>query len=82
MRIIVGIQVNHRSHEATELQNILTKYGCIIKTRLGLHNAGEDCSDEGLILLELIEREDQVAVEYLMEEIHRLENITIKRMDF
>ena len=82
MRIIVGIQILHRSAEATKIQETLTKYGCIIKTRLGLHEAGSDCSDEGLILLEVMEQKDQVAVEYFMEELHRIEGITVRRMDF
>ncbi|MEA3423367.1 MAG: hypothetical protein U9Q80_06215 [Bacillota bacterium] len=82
MRIIVGIQVNHRSGDAVKVQEILTKYGCIIKSRLGLHDAGDGCSDEGLILLELIERKDKVAAEYLEEEINALENVKIKRMNF
>ncbi|MBN2259166.1 MAG: hypothetical protein JW702_01325 [Clostridiales bacterium] len=82
MRIIVGIKVSHRSDEAKQVQEILTKYGCIIKTRLGLHDAGSECSDEGLILLELLEKKDQVAVEYFMEEMLRLEDVVVKRMDF
>ncbi len=82
MRIIVGIQVNHRSGDAVKVQGILTKYGCIIKTRLGLHEASNICSDEGLILLELIERKDKVSVECLEEEINALEDVKIKRMDF
>jgi hypothetical protein len=82
MRIIVGISVNHRAGSAKEVQDILSKYGCIIKTRLGLHEAGSDCSDEGLILLEMIEQKDQVAVEYFLEELGRLDDIKVKRMDF
>jgi hypothetical protein len=82
MRVIVGIQINHRGIEATGVQQLLTKYGCIIKTRLGLHEAGSDCSDEGLILLEMLERKDQAAIEYFMEEMMAVEGITVKRMDF
>jgi len=82
MRIIVGIQIDHRSGSAKSVQDVLTKYGCIIKTRLGLHEAGSDCSDEGLILLEMIEQKDRVAVEYFMEELGKIEDIKAKRMDF
>lgn len=82
MRVIVGIQVKHRTDEAKEVQSLLTKYGCIIRTRLGLHEAGSDCSDEGMILLEMIEEKDQVAVEYFMEELGKLDNVKAKRMDF
>ncbi len=82
MRIIVGILVNHRSGSANEVQDILSKYGCIIKTRLGLHEAGSDCSDEGLIILEMIEQKDQAAVEYFLDELGRLDDVKAKRMDF
>ncbi|NDL67873.1 hypothetical protein [Anaerotalea alkaliphila] len=56
-KIIMGIKVDHRQVEAAKLQQLLTEYGCIIKTRLGLHNASEkgtECSEDGLILLEFI----------------------------
>ncbi len=34
-RIIMGIQVGDRESEAVKVQELLTKHGCIIKTRLG-----------------------------------------------
>ena len=51
---LIVIAVDHRREEAEKLQKVLTKYGCEVKTRLGLHEAGDLCSDEGLILLQLI----------------------------
>ncbi len=36
-RIILGVQVTNRIKNALEVQEILTKFGCNIKTRLGLH---------------------------------------------
>ena len=39
MRVIMGIQVGDREQEAVKVQELLTKQGCIIKTRLGLHEA-------------------------------------------
>ncbi len=51
---ILGILITDRKKEAGKVQNILTKYGCSIKTRLGLHEATDDvCSTSGLLLLEL-----------------------------
>lgn len=50
---IMAVAVNHRVKNATEVQSVLTKYGCIISVRLGLHEAGDVCSDSGLIILQL-----------------------------
>jgi hypothetical protein len=51
---ILGILITDRKKEAGKVQNVLTKYGCSIKTRLGLHEATDDvCSTSGLLLLEL-----------------------------
>ena len=53
--IILGILITDRQKEAGKVQNVLTKYGCSIKTRLGLHEVTDDvCSTSGLLLLELI----------------------------
>lgn len=44
-----------RSKSAIGFQKVLTKYGCIVKTRLGIHDGvGGGCSDTGLIILELV----------------------------
>ncbi|HSV87086.1 MAG TPA: hypothetical protein VLH61_00430 [Bacteroidales bacterium] len=63
---ILGILVSQRSKAAVSVQQILTKYGGCIKTRLGLHELDKpDCEDCGLIILELSCDE---------EECNRLEN--------
>lgn len=51
---ILGVQITDRVKEASLVHDVMTKYGCTIKTRLGLHEVREDfCSPNGLILLEL-----------------------------
>ena len=51
---ILVILIGKRKEEAVKLQQILTAWGCIIKTRLGIHDGVLDnCSDEGLLILEL-----------------------------
>ena len=38
---------------------MLTAWGCIIKTRLGIHDGVlENCSDEGLLILELYGKDE------------------------
>jgi hypothetical protein len=51
---VVGIHIPNRFEHATEVQKVLTEYGCSIKTRLGLHEVNtEYCAINGLILLEM-----------------------------
>jgi len=51
---IMLILIGKRRKSATEVQKLLTEYGCYIKTRLGMHEASDTyCSDNGLIFLEL-----------------------------
>lgn len=51
---ILGVLITDRQQEAGKIQNVLTKYGCSIKTRLGLHEVTDEVSStSGLLLLEL-----------------------------
>jgi hypothetical protein len=51
---VMLIKVDQRVKKAGDVQALLTKYGCSIKMRLGLHGAGGDaCSNQGLIILQL-----------------------------
>ena len=50
---IMAIVINHRSKNAVQFQEVLTRHGCTIRLRLGLHEAGDVCSEEGLVLLQL-----------------------------
>jgi hypothetical protein len=53
-RDVLLILVRHRQETAEKVQKILTGWGCFIKTRLGIHDGVlENCSDSGLIFLEL-----------------------------
>jgi len=48
------ILVGKRKESAVKLQQVLTAWGCLIKTRLGLHSGVlENCSESGLLFLEL-----------------------------
>ncbi len=52
---ILGVLVEEKSQAAIAVQETLTKYGCSIKTRLGLNDLGkENCDSCGLIILELM----------------------------
>ena len=78
---ILGVVITDRQKEAGEVQKVLTKYGCSIKTRLGLHEASnENCSNEGLILLELIG--DYKDMDNLEEALQKIEGTETQKMSF
>lgn len=78
---ILGIQVKDRQNDAAQLQQVLTNYGCFIKTRLGLHEMSSDnCSSKGLIILELMgSSEDMQKVE---DKVKALKGIEVQKMVF
>ncbi len=51
---VVAIKMEKRVENATRLQEVLTKHGCAIRARLGLHEASRDyCADYGVIILQV-----------------------------
>ena len=78
---VLGIHITDRVKEAKEIQGILTKFGCTIKTRLGLHEVKDEfCSSTGLILLELTGNRDEFLK--LENELLKVEGIDVKKMVF
>jgi hypothetical protein len=54
-KTILILELDKRRATATDAQDIMTEHGCIIKTRLGIHDGVLDkCSDTGIIILELV----------------------------
>jgi len=78
---ILGVMIKEPSAGADKLQGILTKYGCSIRTRLGLHDIGNDNSEEsGLLLLELIG--DSKECLSLENELQAIGNLDVQKMTF
>ncbi len=79
--VILGVSVYDRTKEAGHVQTILTRYGCSIKTRLGLHEVSDDfCSTSGLILLELFgDIKEQVKLE---QKLTVIPGVEVKKMTF
>ncbi|MDY0152088.1 MAG: hypothetical protein RBS43_07445 [Candidatus Cloacimonas sp.] len=58
---VIMVKIDHRSVEATTVQDILTKFGCNIKVRLGLHEvSGDFCANDGLIILEVDGKQEEI----------------------
>jgi len=73
--------IHNRAKFAGKVQAILTKYGCSIKTRLGLNDPDEnEPGAEGLILLELTG--DNSEWLKLENELLELDEVEISKMDF
>jgi hypothetical protein len=54
MKTILLVLIGQRKEAAVQVQKVLTGWGCMIKTRLGIHDGViENCSDQGLLILEL-----------------------------
>lgn len=78
---VLGIHINDRVNNAADIQQILTKYGCSIRTRLGLNEVIDGyCSQGGLILLELTgERAEWLKLE---NELLEMDQIEVQKMEF
>jgi len=81
-KIIMGFVLHERVKTASKVQELLSKYGCDINTRLGLHVASpESCSPQGLILLEFIDDADE-AVANFQKELLEIADVEIQKMIF
>jgi hypothetical protein len=78
---ILGIHISDRVLKAELIQPVLTKFGCTIRTRLGLHDVAEEFSSPtGMILLELTG--DPAEYVKLENELLRIEGLEVKKMVF
>jgi hypothetical protein len=76
---IFGVHVSQRVDNVPAVQAVLSKYGCNIRARLGLHDAdGTSCSPSGLLLIDAFGPE----IEAFYSDLQRLEGVEVQRMDF
>lgn len=76
-KTILIILIGNRKESAVNVQKILTGWGCYIKTRLGIHDGVLDnCSDEGLVILELVGPIDKI--EELTRKLNLLDKVSAK----
>jgi len=76
---IFGVHISQRTESVPAVQAVLSRYGCNIRTRLGLHDAGSTgCSPSGLLLVDVCGPE----TEQFYEELSQLKGVDLQRMDF
>ena len=79
METIMGLKITPRNIHAGEVQNILTKHGCIIKARLGFHEVSDDaCSPNGLIILHIQGKDDEI--KDLKNDLSKIDGVTVNYM--
>jgi len=72
--------MDNRVGNAVKFQEVLTKNGCKIKARIGLHEVSETaCANDGLIILQPCGKKEEV--EQLAADLNKLDGITAKLMD-
>lgn len=79
--VILGVRLAHRANTSTLFQEIITRHGCNIKTRIGLHQVSDNkCSPDGIILLEVLGEDNEV--ESLENEIRSIPHVEVQKMVF
>lgn len=77
---IILIMIALRSKAAIEVQEILTTYGCLIKTRLGIHDhESNKCTESGMIIIEIIG--DVSKGNELVAKLEALEEVSVKDVE-
>lgn len=78
--ILLAVHITDRVKKAPLVQEALTQYGDIIRTRLGLHEVGTGyASPEGVLILDLVNEEKAVQ---LQQTLNGLEGIETKLVIF
>jgi hypothetical protein len=73
----MGILVDRRTESAPKVQEILTKFGDSILSRVGIHDPGEE--DHGLITLNIRDREEKI--KSLSKELESLNGVSVKTVN-
>ena len=77
---VIGVRIDNRVSNSATFQQVLTKNGCKIKARLGLHEVSDNlCAADGLIILQPYGEKEEI--EELVQELNRLEGVKAKLID-
>lgn len=77
---IIAVHIANRTTEVSPVQKVLSSYGSIIKTRLGLHHAdGVEDSPLGLLVLEVLDSPNK---NLLIEDLEDIDGVEVKEIVF
>ncbi len=66
---VIGITLENRIETSVEFQKLISKFGCEIRTRIGLHPSREDiCLNRGIVLLEVNGKAERLIEELSKEQ--------------
>ncbi|OGI04904.1 MAG: hypothetical protein A2Y25_00570 [Candidatus Melainabacteria bacterium GWF2_37_15] len=78
---ILGVLLRKRTVTSPEFQAIISRHGCNIKTRIGIHNASNNvCSPDGVILLDVIGEETDIQA--LENDLRAVDGAEVQKMVF
>jgi hypothetical protein len=79
--MIFGVHLTDRMKNSTDVQHVFTKYGCNIKTRIGLHDVSDAfCSPSGIIVLEMTGEEK--LCEEMAAKLRAIQGVEVQKMIF
>lgn len=74
---VISVLISRRTEDAPKFQEVLTRHGCIIKVRLGIHEV-DNCREDGLIILHACGAAEEI--NDLLKDINELSHIRAKAM--
>lgn len=76
---LMGIVIEDRNEFAPQVQDVLTEFGSIIKTRIGLHDGSENyISNEGFIILSL--EDDDRKIDEFSKKLKEIKTVRVKNI--
>lgn len=78
---ILGVHITDRLQEAMDVQKVLTEFGRIVRTRLGLHETdrGAD-APAGVLVLEVVGEDKDI--EAMADRLGAIEGVEVQKMVF
>ncbi|MEW6516312.1 MAG: hypothetical protein AB1439_05330 [candidate division FCPU426 bacterium] len=74
---LVLLRIKARQAHAVKVQEVLTKHGCDIMLRLGLHEVSDAaCADDGLVILQV--KPEQSVVNSLVSDLQAVVGVEVK----
>lgn len=79
-KTVMVVLISHRHEAASKVQAVLTGWGCMIRTRLGIHQGvQENCSENGLLFLDLAG--DLEKLEELERKLNVIKGVSARKID-
>lgn len=80
-RVVIGVCITSRVKDVPVVQQILSEYGCNIRTRLGMHEvAGEYCAASGVVLLDMVG--SPAEIDACQAKLTAVEGVQCQRLEF